>query len=168
MSDHERGDGAMSVARLAAILDAYGAAPRRWPAAEREAAETLLAASAEARALRDEAARLDRVLTASLAPVPSPALRAAILQAAPRLPSAEAAGFTESLRGLWQTLLGTLTGELGGLRPAGAVLGLALLLGMIAGGTVETQSDDTSATVAAGQNVDLTQLALFDDPYAEY
>jgi hypothetical protein len=157
----------MPINRFAAILDAYGAEARRWPAAERSAAEALLAASAEARALQARAAQLDRMLATSASPAPSAALKAAILQAAPRAARTQPAGAGESLRGLWQALLGTLTGELGGWRPAGAVLGVALLLGVAAGGAVETQSD-TQSTAATEQSVDIVQLALFDDPYSEF
>lgn len=162
----ERGSGnAMSMARLRAILEAYGAEPRRWPQAERADAEALIAASPEARALRDETAALDHVLASVVAPAPSSALRAAILEAAPRPPAA--AGFTGNLRGLWQSLLSTLGGELGGWRPAGAMLGLALLLGIATGGTIGVQQEDP-ATVAAAEAPDLLQLALFDDPYTGY
>jgi hypothetical protein len=168
MSDQGQGGQRMPIDRFAAILDAYGAEAWRWPAAERAAAESLLAASAEARALRAQAAQLDHLLTVSVAPGPSAALRAAILQAAPRGDRAQSSGAVETLRGLWQALLGTLTGELGGWRPAGAVLGVALLLGVAAGGTVETQSSDTQSTAATEQSVDFVQLALFDDLYSEF
>ncbi len=52
----------MDERRLAEILDAYGADPKRWPEAEREAAERLVETSPAARALRDEAALLDALL----------------------------------------------------------------------------------------------------------
>jgi hypothetical protein len=168
MSEQEHSAAQMPIDRFAAILDAYGAEARRWPAAERAAAESLLAASAEAQALQAQAAQLDQLLTASVAPAPSAALRAAILQVAPRGAGNRPAGAAETLRGLWQALLGTLTGELGGWRPAGAVLGVALLLGVAAGGTVETQSGTTSSTAATEQSVDFVQLALFDDLYSEF
>lgn len=168
MSDQERSEMHMPIDRFAAILGAYGAETRRWPVAERAAAESLLAASAEARELHAEAAALDRLLTASVVPAPSAALRAAILQAAPHGSRIQPAGAVETLRGLWQALLGTLTGELGGWRPAGAVLGVALLLGVAAGGTVETRSSDTQSTAATEESLDFVQLALFDDPYSEF
>lgn len=158
----------MSIARLQAILDAYGAESRRWPAAERMAAEALLARSAEARALRDSAAGLDLVLSISTAPQPSPALRDAILQAARRPAPAPAPGAADPLRTLWRSLLGALTGELGGLRPAGAVLVLALVLGAVAGGAVETGSADGTSVAMSEQNLDFVQLALFDDSYGEF
>lgn len=168
MSDHPHGDGTMPLARLAAILEAYGAEPRRWPPSERAAAEALIAGSPEARALRDDAARLDALLAGAVAPAPSAALRAAILQAAPQRLDAETAGPTGSLGDLWRALLGTLGGELGGWRQAGAVIGVTLLLGIATGGAVATQSSDAATAAASAEELDFVQLALFDDPYAEY
>ncbi len=78
----ERDEERMDMARLAEILDAYGADPRRWPADERDPALALLSESDEARALRDAAASLDTLLDLSYAPSPAPALMAAILAAA--------------------------------------------------------------------------------------
>ena len=68
--------------RLEALLEAYGADPERWPAAEREPAVALLARSAEARAMQREAARLDRMLDLAAPPTPSPELLADILAGA--------------------------------------------------------------------------------------
>lgn len=80
----ERDSRPMDPGRLAEILDAYGADPRRWPQAERAPAEALLAVSEEARALRDRAAALDALLDLSAAPTPAPELQAAILAGAHR------------------------------------------------------------------------------------
>ncbi len=168
MSDQRSGPEGMSITRLQAILDAYGADSRRWPAAERAAAEALLECSAEARASRDRAAGLDRLLSASTVPQPSPALRDAILRAARRPAPALAPGAADPQRTLWRSLLGALTGELGGLRPAGAGVGLALLLGAVAGGAVETGSADGTSFALSEQNLDFVQLALFDDSYGEF
>jgi len=52
----------MTMERLHTLLDAYGASPSRWPAAEREAAEAMIAASDGARAAFAEAAHLDAML----------------------------------------------------------------------------------------------------------
>jgi hypothetical protein len=52
----------MKLERLREILDAYGADARRWPEAERGAALELVARGGKARALRDDAARLDALL----------------------------------------------------------------------------------------------------------
>jgi hypothetical protein len=78
----ERDAERMNLTRLRDILDAYGADPRRWPAAERDAALALLSGSEEARALRDEAAALDTLLDTAQVPAPSPELMAAILAGA--------------------------------------------------------------------------------------
>lgn len=80
----ERDAKPMDMARLAEILDAYGADDRRWPRAEREAALALLSRSPDARALRDQAAALDTLLDVPAPPAPSPELKAAILAAARR------------------------------------------------------------------------------------
>ncbi len=55
----------MTPERMNAILAAYGAAPSRWPEADREAAEALIARSEPARAALAEAAHLDRLLDAA-------------------------------------------------------------------------------------------------------
>lgn len=157
----------MTATRFAAILDAYGSAARRWPEAERAAAQALLAASPEARGLLADAARLDGVLSAATAPEPSAALRAAVLRAAPKPAVASRPGFVEIGRGLWRSLAGVLTGELGGLRPAGAVLGVALMLGVVAGGALESQTG-ASTPVASAPTLDLVELALFDDSYGDF
>ena len=52
----------MTLDRFAALVDAYGASPARWPEGERAAAVELMQASAEARRLAEEADRLDRLL----------------------------------------------------------------------------------------------------------
>lgn len=70
------------MARFRQIVEAYGAAPQRWPEAERAWALALLAGSAEARAFRDEAAALDALLDRVEATEPSPELIADVLAAA--------------------------------------------------------------------------------------
>jgi len=75
------GKGPMNLARLEEILDAYGADPRRWPAEERAAAEALIAESAEAATLRENAAALDMLMDISTTPGPSPELMARVLVA---------------------------------------------------------------------------------------
>jgi hypothetical protein len=75
---------AMGLDRFAELLDAYGARPERWPDGERAAALALLARSAQARALRDRAARLDALLDRLPDVAPSPDLAARVLRAAPR------------------------------------------------------------------------------------
>lgn len=63
----------MNLDRFAALVDAYGASPARWPEAERAAAMELMKTSPEARRLAEEADALDRLLDL---PETAPATRA--------------------------------------------------------------------------------------------
>jgi hypothetical protein len=78
----------VTIDRLRTLLDVWGAATDRWPADERAAALALIARSPEARALRDEAARLDALLDADAVDGPSPALVERVLASAPSGPRA--------------------------------------------------------------------------------
>jgi hypothetical protein len=73
----------MEMTRLREIIEAYGAEPARWPVGERAPAQALLRRSAEARAMQDDARRLDRALDLMPRIGPSPALAGRILAAAP-------------------------------------------------------------------------------------
>ena len=66
------------------IVEAYGAEPRRWPAAERAAALAFAESDPEAAALLRQAADLDAVLDESRPLAPSFALRRRIVDAAPQ------------------------------------------------------------------------------------
>ena len=70
--------------RLRALLDAYGAAPERWPEPERDAARRLCAESTAAAAMLRQAAELDRLLDAASIQPPSPALERLVVSGAPR------------------------------------------------------------------------------------
>jgi len=141
--------GKMTLERLRTVIEAYGTGTARWPAAEREPAAALVAESAAARALLAEAAPLDELLDAVPAVAPTPAMRAAILAAAPRAKSRPGDG--------WRALIG----ELGGWRLAGAVLAASLVLGIVSGGWLSTGLTTESSP-------DLLQLALLDDSVTEY
>jgi hypothetical protein len=52
----------MNLERFAAIVEAYGGSPARWPDAERAAAVALMKASPEAQRLAEEAEALDGLL----------------------------------------------------------------------------------------------------------
>lgn len=80
----------MTIERLKALAEAYGADLRRWPASERPFAESLVATDPAARAALDEAAALDVLLDASPRPTPSAVLAARILAAAPKAREARA------------------------------------------------------------------------------
>jgi hypothetical protein len=74
-----RGRARVDLARFGEILNAYGAHSRRWPRAEKAAALALVASSPHAAAMRDEAARLDRLLNRVKVPAASAALVGAVL-----------------------------------------------------------------------------------------
>lgn len=144
---------AMDTERLKAIIAAYGARLERWPEAERRAALAALEGSAAMRAQLAAEAGLDRLLDGVAAPLPTPALRAAILATAParrgRPPLA-------ALAAAWRDL----AGELGGMRAAGPVLAASLALGILASGLL--------ADSGAAGDPDLLQLAQFDDGMTDY
>jgi hypothetical protein len=75
--------GDMTPERFAALLDAYGGDPARWPDAEREQARALLDRSADARARRGAAAALDALLDRATTLKPSRGLAERILAEAP-------------------------------------------------------------------------------------
>jgi hypothetical protein len=79
----------MNFARFKELVDAYGGDPKRWPAAERAAAEDFAARDPAARAALDEAARLDALLDAMTvkAPAVDPARIAAAASAAAQEPA---------------------------------------------------------------------------------
>ena len=91
----------MSIDRLTALTEAYGADRRRWPEAERAAAEAALAQETAAadRLLRDADA-VDALLDASPRPTVSAALRDRVLA------SALSAGLTpKQARRVWDRLV---------------------------------------------------------------
>jgi predicted anti-sigma-YlaC factor YlaD len=69
----------MTLDRFARIVEAYGAEPRAWPEAERDAALAFHAHNGEARKLCDEAAALDAMLAQSQAPQADRALEDRIM-----------------------------------------------------------------------------------------
>jgi hypothetical protein len=73
----------MSLDRLRAILQAYGAEPDRWPPDERSAALALLSHTPEAQRWRDASGRLDALLDQAPSHRGSSALTARILAAIP-------------------------------------------------------------------------------------
>lgn len=58
----------MTPDRFTTLIDAYGAAPERWPASERQAALAYLQATPAAQAMVAEAGRLDALLDRMEAP----------------------------------------------------------------------------------------------------
>ena len=73
----------MDKKRLSAILEAYGADPAHWPAAERAAALALAEAEPSLANERSAAATLDRLLAKAPAGTVDNALRTRVLETAP-------------------------------------------------------------------------------------
>ena len=71
----------MTLDRLRDLVDAYGAAPERWPDQERELTLVFIATSAEARGLIEEAKLLDAALDTLPTPEPSAVLRQSVRDA---------------------------------------------------------------------------------------
>jgi hypothetical protein len=71
---------AVTLDRLAQLLDAYGGEPARWPEHERSAALQLLEASPEAQAMQRAALELDSVLELDELDGATSALRARVLE----------------------------------------------------------------------------------------
>jgi len=71
----------MKLDRLQDLIDAYGAAPERWPNQERGLAQVFIATSKEAQGLLEEAKLLDGALDTLPTPEPSPALRQSVRDA---------------------------------------------------------------------------------------
>lgn len=109
----------MNLARLSELLDAYGAAAERWPQSERQAALQLLAESAAAQRLRDNAALLDASLDDFIVAPVNTQLRQRIL-----------ASFPPAAPG-WRALLAELWQDLGGWRLVAPAFALSLTLGAV-------------------------------------
>lgn len=112
----------MSIDRLKTLTEAYGADRRRWPEAERAAAEAAVSRDAVAadRLLR-EADALDAALDASPRPVVSSALRDRVLA------SALSAGLTpKQARRVWDRLVVWFAAGWAAAACAGVVAGVNL------------------------------------------
>ena len=127
--------------RFRDLLGAYGADPRRWPPAERARALLLLGNSAEAEALRREAAALDSLL--DQAPRPAlPRIEAAMLAA--RITAQPQETYRSHRR--YQELLW--------LRALG--LAAAAIMGFVVG---TTQLTDIGDSAASGTAIDVADVA---------
>lgn len=169
----------MTLDRLREIVEAYGAAAHRWPAGERQAALTLVADSAAARALLDEALELDRMLDAAPAVAPaSDMLVSRIMAARPRaVPSMLPVGKSVSEvrgSGFWKSLLQDIWPYGSPAFPAGA-LAASIVLGVSIGlsapsaatalGLATTTATASNTTPELGEQ--LVVLALAETNYPE-
>lgn len=130
------------------LLDIHGHEMDRWPEAERNAGQLLLAESAEARQALDQARQLAMMLSGVHAPEPSAHLRARVLEVPIRHPR-------ETGTSWWP--FKTLTRPLLGLAAA-AVLGIAsgALVPPVADELPSTDWDEMS-NLALGAHLDLEQ-----------
>ena len=150
----------MKLERFRALLEAYGAAPERWPEEERAAATALLADSDDARTLRRKAASLDDALDLVEAPAPSPELARRIEELVHDRPAAAVRSkpsLTHRLRA-WRAAW----------RPA--ILAASGALGLAAGiaaaqppQTTSTAFDTVELSALAGGLADLRAAELFED-----
>lgn len=169
----------MNLERLAEIVAAYGGAPHRWPAAERQAAEALVFRSAEAAALVEAARSLDAALDASPDAPVSAALVSRIMAARPRpIPMAVGARTASVERtpvGLLRALVQVVWPYGSPAFPAGALaasVALGIGLGLSAPSTVSALGFSTTTSVAASATTNaageqLVAMALAENEYPE-
>jgi hypothetical protein len=100
---------AMTLERLAQLLDAYGGEPVHWPERERAAALQLIAAEPEAQRLQRAALELDGMLDMPEPAEASPALRARVLEIPIKHPAAAHSGWSFGFGSRWKLALFALT-----------------------------------------------------------
>ena len=128
---------AMHLERFAELIDAYGAEPRRWPAAERSAALAFASADATAAVLLRDAAALDALLDADVA--------AAATAEAGRAVRLAVAATVDRPASRWHELLALL----GGWRIALPTTAMALVAGINIGATAGTVVFSTDEMASA-------------------
>lgn len=135
----------MGEERFNALIESYGAAPERWPEAERAAALVLMEESPDARRRLNEASRLDGALDAAAAPPVPGDLRAAVRDIGVAL-ATRRAGSAPPVLLVWLA------------RPAlrGAAMAVAVVLGLAVGMVVTpSRVDDLNAF----ETLDITLVA---------
>lgn len=153
----------MELERFRSLLDAYGAAPERWPEEERAAATALLADSVDARTFLSEAALLDKALDLVEAPAPSPELARRVeglahgyAIARPQRPNFAKPSLAHRLRA-WRAAW----------RPAvlaaSGALGLAVGIAAAQPPQTSTAFDTVELSALAGGLADLRAAELFED-----
>ncbi len=98
----EQGDGTqVGLERFAVLVEAYGASPDSWPEDEREGALRLLEQSSEAVRMHQDAKALDLWLDEAPCVEPSAALRARLLDAAPKSAVSWSERWSRAVERLW-------------------------------------------------------------------
>jgi hypothetical protein len=163
--------GKMTMQRLSEIVDAYGAATHRWPAAERDVALALVASNAEARQLVDAASELDMMLDAApAAEAASPDLLARIMAARPRVVVAAAQRVAKA--GFWKSLINDIWPYGSPAFPAGALAAsivLGVSFGLSAPSAMAAMGLGTQQTTTPSGDVGerLVAMALSENTYTE-
>ena len=150
----------LSLDRFAELVDAYGAKPERWPEAERPGALALLNDSAQARALREQAAALDTLLDQAVVPATSPALADRILAMAPS-PAPLSSARKQGLAGRIRHWLRLELPEAADWRGA-AALAASLLVGVALGYLTPLTDGAGGWTAAEQQTVDAFAFGTLD------
>jgi hypothetical protein len=94
-------DKQVSLERFAVLVESYGASPDSWPEDEREAALQLLDQSKEAVRMHEEAQALDLWLDEAPDVAPSVALRARVLDAAPKPETSWSERWSRVIETIW-------------------------------------------------------------------
>lgn len=126
--------GVMTLEDFEALVGTYGADPARWPAGEREDAQSFLMQSDEAQGVLAEALMLDQLLDQAPGGETYGALTARIMATAPGGEAEELSLFVRIGRALWP--------QTGIARPA-ALLGASLALGIYMGASGASANVDT-------------------------
>ncbi|MGX1196880.1 hypothetical protein [Parvibaculum sp. MBR-TMA-1.3b-4.2] len=170
--------GPMTLERLDELLSAYGADEAGWPAGERQAARDLIAASAEARQLLEDARALDTLLNAAPVEEPSAELVERLMAARPRevskeLPQARREAGRAKKGGGLRGIAAALWPYGSSAFPAGA-LAASLVLGIALGTStgispIATNGGATTTAAATADSTDdqLIAIALADPSYIE-
>lgn len=150
----------MTLARVTALIDAYGGDPARWPDDERDAALALCDTNADAARLRDEARALDRVLAKAPDFEATPALAARVAEIPAR--AARDAAPAWSTRRAWAALLAGVTFCVLGIA-AGTYVEDDATSVQTASETVNEAATDANDTSDDGAWDDLAAIALARD-----
>lgn len=135
----------MTPKRFREIVEAYGAVPQRWPAAERAAAETFVRNNVEARDVLAREADLDRLLDCYRIASSTSALTGAVVAS---VPSSRRLSWVALLKGLGMVGAGL----------AGAVAGAFLMA--IYTPSVPTVIDDDSRPIFTSFDVSVGEFDL--------
>lgn len=137
----------LSLERFAVLLEAYGAAPHRWPEAERVAALRLLDTDTLAQQQWQQAQALDALLDAL--PAPQAPAANAVNAVLARLPPAPTSPTTNWAKALWLDLTGW--------RLAAPTFVLALVAGLATGLWLQP-----TATASTESTLDWWQLSQLE------